>query len=432
MHLLKEEKITSRIEIQQRGINYIKNSSFIIYEYPTSLGKSYTAIMALDYLLTKNPNYKVLWLEPEIPLITNIKKEFVKFKKTNLLKNITIICYASLHKTFGQAEYSYQYEIIVADEIHHLFSDKRFNYIQEQKNVKAFIGLSATIYEDNIEDLEGAFKKEFLVHKVDLKNAMDWNILPNPDVYLIGLSLNEKDRKLQYEYKRGVASKRKSFTTNVYGQWKYIKDRKNYPNLSLTIKCTEKQYYDQLCYKRNQARKRYEEWKKSGDLDNTPEKLYLYSELNIKRFLANLKTKDTVQLLKKHLKDRFLAFVGSIAQEEELKKALPQLNIINSQIKESNDLIEDFNSKKISNLVSVNKIQEGANLTDIEVLIISQLDSNARSQVQRFGRGLRSKHPQIYILYYKDTKDYGYVEKALQYFDKNSLTLLEEKDLWTK
>ena len=63
-------------------------------------------------------------------------------------------------------------------------------------------------------------------------------------------------------------------------------------------------------------------------------------------------------------------------------------------------------------------LQEGVNLTDIEVGVIIQLDGEERSFIQRFGRTLRSDSPVQYIIYYKGTRDEEYLNNALENIDK--------------
>ena len=78
-----------------------------------------------------------------------------------------------------------------------------------------------------------------------------------------------------------------------------------------------------------------------------------------------------------------------------------------------------FNRKEISNLFAVGMLQEGVNLTDIQVGIIIQLDGEERAFIQKFGRVLRSDSPVQYIFYVKNTRDEDYLKNALENIDKN-------------
>ena len=82
----------------------------------------------------------------------------------------------------------------------------------------------------------------------------------------------------------------------------------------------------------------------------------------------------------------------------------------------------DFLSKKIDNLYCVNMLQEGANLTDIEVAVLGQLDSSKRAFIQKIGRSLRSRYPEIYIFFFEGTKDEEYLNKAIKHIGEEYIT----------
>ena len=59
-------------------------------------------------------------------------------------------------------------------------------------------------------------------------------------------------------------------------------------------------------------------------------------------------------------------------------------------------------------------LQEGENLTDIEVGVISQLDGSERPFIQKFGRTLRSNYPLLFIFYTKNTQDVIYMKNVIE------------------
>lgn len=421
-----EEKIkVTREEVQEKGINFAKKYPFICLQYPTGLGKSYTCIKILEniYAQEENNDLKCLLLEPEIPLKDNIKKEFEKFNCEYLLSKIDIICYHSLHKI----ESNY-YDIIVCDEAHHMFSEKRID-IFENQTPKYGILMSATIASRNLKKIEQLYNCNLFVHKISLKNAIEWGIIPKPSIGLFKLELNSIDRNAYYTFVRGKKENRKIIELDYENQkWKYIKDKKNYPNIELRIKATEQEVYNQLLYNAEKQKERYIEEQESAKKENREadekiEKQYLYSELVIKRFLAERKTPYLEEFIKDAAKGRrLLCFCGSIAQAEDLNKRIPYLNVITSDKtqKQNQELIDAYNNKEINNLIAVGKLQEGMNLTETEVAIISQLDGSNRGVIQKLGRSLRlrNKTPEVYIFYYTNTKDENYLEKAKQFFDE--------------
>ena len=404
----KEDRIKmTREDIQEKALQLSLENPYMVLQYPTGLGKTYTMIKMIERVLNQNSSYDCLILEEEISVIDNIKKEFEKFGKDYLLDRCNIICYKSLKKI------EKYYPIIVLDEAHHAFSELRLDWFSNAMIPKYMYLLSATLETGQIKQFEKVVCAEFLVHRITLKKAIEWGILPTPKIGIFPLKLNEKDINCYYEYKRGEEELQKEvILQREVDKWKYIKNKNLYPNIHLIIYCTEKQKYDQLCYEAEMAKARWEKNK-----NERTKNYWLYTELCIKRFLSEIKTPYLDEFLQDVIDDgnRFVAFFGSVAQAEELAQKHGG-NLIAAKVgqKESHDLIEKFNNKEIDNLYCCKMINEGVTLTDLEIGIIAQLDGKSGSFVQRAGRTLRGDTPFIYIFYYLDTKDTEYLEGALK------------------
>lgn len=420
MKTIEETNKSTREEIQQRGIEFSKTNPFMLFQYPTGLGKSYTAIKSLEFILSNNSNFRCLLVEPEITLKKNIEDEFIKFNCKDLLKNTDIICYHSLKKI------NTNYDVIIFDEAHHIFSEKRLNYISNQTPKYMYL-LSATIFPKQIKSLEDIFGKNFLCHKISLKNAIDWDILPAPKIGIFKLRLGTIEKDCTYIFKRGSSKKKRTIEVKKEQEkWSYLKNKILYPDLELIVHCTEQEKYNQLVYERDKRKELYTKAKRENNCTDYIEKNYLYSELCIKRFLSEIKTKYLEEFLKDASKSRLIAFVGFINQAEILKSKIPDLNIISSKEKiDSQIIIDKFNNKEINNIVAIGKLQEGANLKDIEIVVISQLDGGTRALIQKVGRGLRSRYPEIYLFIYEKTKDEEYLANALMNFKEDMTTELD-------
>ena len=414
-----EEKIKmTREDIQEKALQLSLENPYMVLQYPTGLGKTYTMIKMIERVLNQNSSYDCLILEEEISVIDNIKKEFEKFGKDYLLDRCNIICYKSLKKI------KKYYPIIVLDEAHHAFSELRLDWFSNAMIPKYMYLLSATLETGQIKQFEKVVCAEFLVHRITLKKAIEWGILPTPKIGIFPLKLNEKDINCYYEYKRGEEELQKEIILQrEVDKWKYIKNKNLYPNIHLIIYCTEKQKYDQLCYEAEMAKARWEKNK-----NERTKNYWLYTELCIKRFLSEIKTPYLDEFLQDVIDDgnRFVAFFGSVAQAEELAQKHGG-NLIAAKVgqKESHDLIEKFNNKEIDNLYCCKMINEGVTLTDLEIGIIAQLDGKSGSFVQRAGRTLRGDTPFIYIFYYLDTKDTEYLEGALKKVKKEYVDYLD-------
>lgn len=434
MKFIKENKKMTREEVQNKALLLSQSNPFLILQYATGLGKSYSMIKILDNIFKNHKDYKCLILEPEIALKDNIKEEFIKFNKEQLLDNIDIICY----KSFPKVEK--QYDILVLDEGHKCISQLRQEAMREQ-SPKHIIILSATLTNNQIKIFENSFNCSFVIHKITLKQAIEWGILPQPEVIVFDLQLNNRDITCEYEFIRGKKDLRKEIICQQEkDKWQYIKNKSLYPNIHLIVKCTEFQKYNQLIYEAEKKKELYikaeeelENFKKtytgsSIEFDEEYDKKHnqftyiknnwLYSELCIKRFLSEIKTPYLDEFLKDAKYRRFIAFFGSVSQAKELAKINGGYAIY-SEEKNSLKLIEKFNEGEIDNLYAVGMLQEGMNLKNIEIAIIAQLDGNTRGFLQKMGRGLRSELPEIYIFAFRDSKDEKYLKKALSNIDKD-------------
>lgn len=415
---IEEREKMTREEVQEKALKLSLGNPYMVLQYPTGLGKTYTMIKIIERILNNNSSYDCLILEEELSVIDNIKKEFKKFGKEYLLNRCDIICYKSLKKI------EKYYSIIVLDEAHHAFSELRLDWFSKAMIPKYMYLLSATLEIGQIKQFEKIVCAEFLVHRITLKKAIEWGILPTPKIGVFPLKLNERDINCCYEYKRGEEELQKEvILQREVDKWKYIKNKNLYSNIHLIIYCTEKQKYDQLCYEAEMAKARWEKNK-----NERTKNYWLYTELCIKRFLSEIKTSYLDEFLQDVIDDgnRFVAFFGSVAQAEELAQKHGG-NLIAAKVgqKESHDLIERFNNKEIDNLYCCKMINEGVTLTDLEIGIIAQLDGKSGSFVQRAGRTLRGDTPFIYIFYYLDTKDTEYLESALKKVKKEYVDYLD-------
>lgn len=395
-------------ELQVLPLSLIKQSNKVILQWCTGLGKSKAAINMANYLINKEPinknSFSILLVVAEITHKSNWKVEFDKWGiETN---NITVECYASLKKYRNN-----HYDLIIFDEAHHLGSDLRKDILTEL-HAKNIILLSATLSDQLIEILTEIYG-EFVTSKITLKEAIDWKLLPIPKVYLIPLTLNNTQYNCTIIEEWGKKEKRIIYKCKFHERWKYLKDKKKYPNIKLEISCTQQQKYDYLSDKFNYWKRQYF----LTQAEHVKTKM-LQTGLERKRFLGECKTDYVKLLLYKLRNKRYICFCTNIEQAE----LLGNKNAIHSEKKNSLEILNNFNLKKINNLFAVGMLQEGQNLVDIEAGIIVQLDGEERAFVQKFGRSLRATDPIQFIFYYKDTKDIKYLENVLKGIDEKYIT----------
>lgn len=145
-----------------------------------------------------------------------------------------------------------------------------------------------------------------------------------------------------------------------------------------------------------------------------------------KRFLANLKTEIVKNLINKIKDKRYICFTGSIEQANYLSK---NVNVIHSQVKDSDSIINSFNNGNINHLYVVDMLREGQNLNNVEVGIIVQLDGEIGRFIQKSGRIMRAKNPEIFVLYFKNSRDEGYLENLKNEINKDYIRVINLENL---
>ena len=373
------------------------DSSNILLELPTSFGKTK---QALDLMNKRRPK-SILILVPRLVLMDNWKEEFTKWKLDKYLKYVTFSTYVGIKKHKDKS-----FDMLIADECHH-FTGMSLGYTDTMK-FKWCVLLSATV---------GKFKDELKCHfkglycyQVTAKKAIDEGILPDPRVYLIPYKLDNVNRKYPLELKN--SSKGKRIACDYGDRWKYLKD-KSYA--SIIVLCTQAEYIHEIGSK-------IEYWKR----------MYMRSKNDVIKnkwlYLAGLRLKmlgtfknPIVQNLQVLLKNhRSLTFCNSIEQTEILGK-----NCINSRNKDSIEILEKFNQKKINHITSCNMLNEGMNLIDCQVGIYASLNSSDTMIKQKLGRLLRHPDPVLIIPYYNNTREEEIIGKMLEDYNPELVTVIE-------
>lgn len=398
----------TRKELQTLPITLIEQNSRVILQWCTGLGKSKGAIDIANYLIGKKRSpINILLIVAESAHKSNWNKEFNKWRLKS--SNVVIECYASLRKYKNT-----NWDLIIFDEAHHLGSDLRMDILSELKGENIIL-LSATLPDNVIQTVNRIFG-EFIISKITLKEAIKWQILPEPKIYLMPLTLNNTYSNCIITEEWGEKEKRITYKCKFHERWEYLRNRHKYSDVTLKIYCTEQQKYnyltDQFEYWRNQFFKTRQEFIKNK---------WLQIGSKRKRFLGELKTSAVHALLHKIQNKRFICFCVSIEQAE----ILGGQNAIHSKKEGSLRVIDKFNTKEINNIFAVGMLQEGQNLIDIEVGIITQLDGQERAFIQKFGRSLRAVDPIQFIFYYKNTRDEEYLRNALEEIDKNYIIELD-------
>lgn len=401
-------KLTKNIA-QDNAVNIINNNDYVLLSWATGVGKS---LAFIKYQEQFNPNGLTYIIVSEINHIQNWKEEYIKYNKEYLLKNTKIFCYASLKKYQNNNP-----SLVCLDEAHHSLSDLRIQYLTSLSFDK-IVALTATLTNEQKQTLNSIFGHTFVEFNITLDNAINNDIIKTPTVYLIPLELNYYQNNIYYEELRGKKEERIVIEDDIKNRFKYL-DRKKYKNVHLKFKCSEQKAYNEICNNIEYLKTRY--YNNKTDYFRN---MWLNECSKRKIFLGELKT-PYIKKLFILLKDkRYICSTISIKQANELGD---NNTIIHSKIDEkiNSKVISNFNNKVIDKIITVNKLQEGQNLNHIDAAIITQLDSKDRSFIQKTGRALRSENPEIYILYYKNTRDEEFLQSVFDNINPEYIKILK-------
>lgn len=387
--MTREEVLTTALQL---------HSNNICLELPTSFGKTLDALTIVKERLKDKLVKSILIVVPKNVLKKEWDKEIEKWNMQELKPFIVYSTYISLPKQDLN-----RYDCIIYDEAHHI-TDRCIDAINAYtigRNGRKTINilLSATIKKSHKYLLNRTFYNLQTI-KVDIKDAIDNSVLPDPEVLLIPLRL-DKTKPNQVYVKR--KSCKREVTCEFKNRWAYLKDK----TVRINIWCTEFEYYGLLesDYElaTNHAR---ETWRR---------------QLAIQRlkWLSEIKTPLVKNILQILNKERTLTFCNSIDQSEKLGK-YP----IHSENKELLENLEKFNSGDINHITAVGILNEGANITNLRVGIFGFLTASNVPTFQKIGRILRHEKPVIIIPYYIDTREEEIVEKMKDNFNPEKIHII--------
>lgn len=384
-------------QAQDEALNMINKFDNLLLSWATGVGKSLAFIKIQEKI---NPNGITYIVVNETNHINNWKEEYIKHKKEHLLKNTKIFCYASLKKYVNS-----NIGLLCLDEAHHSITNLRIDYLKSIIAPK-IIALTATLTENQKSDLDNIFGKSFKEYNINLNQALNNNIIAKPTIYLVPLELNYFKDTVFYEESRGIKAKRIVIEDDLDNKYKYS-NKAHYPNVDFRFKTTEQQKYKLINDNIEFQKIRYQN---SGGNIFFKNKWLNTCSLR-KRYLGELKTPYIKKIIDLIGDAKFICSTTSIKQSEEIGDDTNTIhskknNILNEQI------IDNFNKDIIKSIITVDKLQEGQNLYNIDAAIITQLDNSTRSFIQKTGRALRSDNPRIYVLYFKNTRDEEFLENV--------------------
>lgn len=374
-------------------------SPHILAELPTSFGKSKIAIDLIKHYIEQGKFEEppsVLIVVPRLVLIENWRKELEKWGCSCMEHTVTFVTYVSLPKMAGD------WDVVIFDEVHHL--SERCREALSEFDIYSAIMLSATVSRDMRKALKEIFP-DLYIYKVTTKQAITDEVLPDPRVFLIPLSLDALTVNQEI-----IKNKSQKITLEIpYSmRFQYAKVK----NRRIVIKCTQRQYYDDMSTM-------IEWYKRKMYGSEVMKNLFLRKSGERLKWLSDQKTAYVKALLDLLRGQRTLTFCNGIPQTAELGKYC----INSSKSKGENaENLGKFNSGRIKHITACNMLDEGMNLVNCRVGVYAVLNSSERMIKQKLGRLLRHSDPIIIIPYYVGTRDEELVNKMMEDYNPELVT----------
>jgi superfamily II DNA or RNA helicase len=372
-------------------------SPHILAELPTSFGKTRVAIdLMLKHIHGMVDAPKILIVIPRLVLIDNWKDEFKKWGCEDYLEFVTFVTYVSFPKMAGD------WDVVIFDEVHHLSERCRESLMYF--DIYHSISLSATVSRDMRKALKEIFP-DLYIYKVTTKQAITDEVLPDPRVFLIPLSLDALTVNQEI-----IKNKSQKITLEIpYSmRFQYAKVK----NRRIVIKCTQRQYYDDMSTM-------IEWYKRKMYGSEVMKNLFLRKSGERLKWLSEQKTAYVKALLDLLRDQRTLTFCNGIPQTAELGKYC----INSSKSKGENaENLGKFNSGRVKHITACNMLDEGMNLVNCRVGVYAVLNSSERMIKQKLGRLLRHSDPIIIIPYYVGTRDEELVNKMMEDYNPELVT----------
>jgi len=364
--------------------------------------KTYTAIIAINALRKKYPDFRILVVVPTTALR---EQWYEKLNEQNLIFNIEVRVINTVVK------HQWDCDLLVIDEIHRCASDQ-FSQVFSKVTYKLILGLTATM-----ERLDG---KEYLIKKycpvVDEITQMEAVInkwISDYKEYQVLIEVDNID-----EYKQMNREWVEHFEFFGY----------NF-NLAMSM-CGKDGWKNKLAY-RDEICLDKDENKRKEVLQAISFHSVRFMQLMQKRkaFINNHPKKIEVaqKIIEHRPNSKIITFSNNVGMAEAISNG-EYVYTGKTSKKKGRVMLEDFISGKINILNSCHKLNEGFDVPDISVGIILGTDSSEIKARQRRGRTIRkygNKEAEIFYIIIKDTIESKWFQTSHKN-DNNYITIDEQ------
>lgn len=360
----------SRTERQKLGVKkWVKAECTATLCYGTGVGKTRTAIIAIELLLKHDPDAYVIISVPT----QYLKDQWIEqLEKYNLINNCDVIVVNTIVK------HAYKCDLLVIDEIHATASDM-FQKIFITVDYKMILGLTATL--ERLDGKEVVIKQHAPVcDTITLEEATQNGWVSPAKRYLVLLNVDLTEYKeLDKKFNTYFSFFGWDFQTamSCLQEWtfrnKFAKQVGSDPKTVLQMSA---QWMKAL-----HARKVF--------IENHPKKIEVCR-----------------QILDARKNTKCITFCPTIKFAETIKRGI----VLHSGKKasENKKAIDDFNKATIGVLNSSKMCREGCDIAGLTTGIIMDVDSSKRSSIQKAGRCVRyspGKTAEIFTLVINNTQE---------------------------
>ena len=353
-----------------------------IFQAATGFGKTYTAIMAIQGMVTKAGIKSCLVVVPTITLKAQWEAELAKHK----------IKFAEVLVINTAIKQPRDYDMLVLDECHRYAADS-FKRIFEVADCDYVMGLTATLErEDGLHDIILDYLE--VIDQVTVDECLDNGWISPYTVYNVAVPLPDDE---QIAYKKVNNSFKHFAATLGFGGDAFRNAQKYLKSGSNEQKGKAAMYYNAMRKRKTIC------LNNSNKVEATNDIISALGKVNGLIFSG---TTDFAEKLQEKLGDICMSFHSKITK------------------KQQKDIVARFKDKrtKVRYLSSVQALNEGFNVPDCSIAIIAGSNSTKRTFIQQLGRVVRmqkGKQAVIVNLYTPDTQDAVWTKKRLDGIDKN-------------
>jgi superfamily II DNA or RNA helicase len=355
-----------------------------IFQAATGFGKTYTAIMAIQGMVTKAGIESCLVVVPTITLKAQWETELAKHK----------IKFAEVLVINTAIKQPRNYDMLVLDECHRYAADS-FKRIFEVADCDYVMGLTATLErEDGLHDIILDYLE--VIDQVTVDECLDNGWISPYTVYNVAVPLPDDE---QIAYKKADNSFKHFAASLGFG---------------------------------GDAFRNAQTYLKSGSNEQKAKAAMYYNAMRKRKVICSNnsnKVKATSDIINALGKVNGLIFSGTTDFAEKLQEKLGDICMsFHSKItkKDQKAIVARFKDKrtKVRYLSSVQALNEGFNVPDCSIAIIAGSNSTKRTFIQQLGRVVRmqvGKQAVIVNLYTPDTQDAVWTKKRLDGIDKKKV-----------